>query len=127
MATKPGSLIAPVPAVVLPEGYKGKIMLLSVSAGGQRVVVLRSGGPWHRDILSGFKAEIESLGLPGAQVREHGGAFLSVEADGSISLWGRSDEFGRCDLRRVKALVSAVWPDRQVFLPFEEGPFEDMS
>jgi hypothetical protein len=111
-----------IPAVVLCEGYRGKILLVSIAAGAQRLVALRSGGFWHRDILRNTEAEVEALGLPDVQVRELGGAYLRFEADGSIFLWGRSDEFGACDLHAVAALLKATWPGRKITSLFEEMP-----
>lgn len=110
------SLTAKVPAAVLPEGYRGKIMLILVSAGSERLVILRSGGRWHRDILRNAEAEIAALGLAGIEVREQGGAYAGFEEDGSILLWGRSDQFGRCDLHQAEELLTAAWPGRRVRL-----------
>lgn len=63
-----------IPSVVLPEGYRGKILLVSISVKKERAVVLRSGDLWHREILRNTEVEIQALGLSGAQVDELGGA-----------------------------------------------------
>ncbi|MDA8124270.1 MAG: hypothetical protein M0009_03665 [Deltaproteobacteria bacterium] len=111
---KRSSLAKIVPVVVLPEGYSGKIMLLSIVAGKESLLVLRSGGRWHRDILRNAEAEIRDLGLFDARIDELGGAHLRCEADGSIFIWGRSDEFGSCDHRQAAALLKSLWPGRKV-------------
>ncbi|MHB8909165.1 MAG: hypothetical protein ACYDAA_09855 [Syntrophales bacterium] len=111
-----------IPPVVLPEGYCGKILLVSISVKKERVVVLRSGDLWHREILRNAEAEIRALGLPGAQVGELGGAHLRFEADGSIFIWGSSEQFGTCDYEYVATLLRSVWPGRTVASSFGEMP-----
>lgn len=103
-----------IPAVVLPEGYRGKILLVSITVGTERMVVLRSGDLWHREILRNTEAEIRALGLPGARIDELGGAHLRFEVDGSILIWGGSDEFGVCDHEYAAALLKTVWPERKI-------------
>jgi len=109
-----------IPSVVLPEGYCGKILLVSISVKKERVVVLRSGDLWHREILRNTEAEIRALGLSGAQVGELGGAHLRFEADGSILIWGSSEQFGTCNYEYAAALLKSVWPDRKVASSFGE-------
>ncbi|MBW2441976.1 MAG: hypothetical protein JRH12_15965, partial [Deltaproteobacteria bacterium] len=47
-----------IPDIILPEGYNGKILLVSVSGGGiPKSVLLRSGDLWHREILRNTAAE----------------------------------------------------------------------
>lgn len=99
-----------IPAVVLPAGYRGKILLVLISRGEERLVVLRSGDLWHREILRNTRAEVCRLGLKEARVDELGGAFLFSEADGSIRIGGGSDEFGACDLDCAAALVKTAFP-----------------
>lgn len=103
-----------IPTVVLPEGYRGKILLVSITVGAEQLVVLRSGDLWHREILRNTQAEIRALGLAGARIDELGGAHLRFEADGSILIWGGSDEFGACDHEYAAALLKSVWPDRRI-------------
>ncbi|MHB9096977.1 MAG: hypothetical protein ACYC5X_04050 [Syntrophales bacterium] len=110
------------PSVVLPEGYCGKILLVSIAVKKERVVVLRSGDHWHREILRNTEAEIRALGLSGARVDELGGAHLRFEADGSIFIWGSSEQFGTCDYEYVAALLRLVWPGRKVASSFGEMP-----
>ena len=50
--------------VILPEGYRGKILLVSVSGGIiENSVILRSGDQWHNEILRETQTEIKDLGL----------------------------------------------------------------
>ena len=111
-----------IPAVILPEGYCGKILLVSIRYRQERAVVLRSGDLWHREILRNTEAEIRALGLSGAQVDELGGAHLRFESDGSISIWGSSEQFGTCDYECAAALLKSAWPDRKVASSFGEMP-----
>ena len=106
-----------IPLVVLPEGYHGKILLVLISVNAERVVVLRSGDLWHREILRNTEIEIEALGLSGVQVSELGGAHLLFEEDGSILIWGRSEDFGTCDYDYVKTLLKVIWPNRKITSP----------
>ena len=103
-----------IPTVVLPEGYRGKILLVSIAVGAERMVVLRSGDLWHREILRNTEAEIRAIGLSGARIDEMGGAHLRFKADGSILIWGSSDEFGACDHEYAAALLRLVWPERRI-------------
>jgi hypothetical protein len=105
-----------IPAVLLPEGYRGKILLVLITLGEESLVALRSGDLWHREILRNTQAEVSNLGLKGARVHELGGASLFFEADGSIRICGGSDEFGACDLEYAAALVRAARPGRRVIV-----------
>ena len=59
----------PISPVILPEGYKGKILLVSVSGNGiEEMVILRSGDLWHREILRNTEKEIRDLGYSNARV-----------------------------------------------------------
>lgn len=111
---------ARIPAVTLPEGYRGKILLVLVTVGEESRVILRSGDLWHREILRNTEAEIRALGFAGALVAELGGAHLRFEEDGSILIWGVSEEFGACDREYAAALVRSAWPDRKVSVLFGE-------
>ncbi len=105
-----------IPAVLLPDGYRGKILLVLIAAREESLVVLRSGDLWHREILRNTQAEIRGLGLGDAQVHELGGASLFFEADGTIRICGGSDEFGACDLDYAAALVRAARPGCRVIV-----------
>jgi hypothetical protein len=97
-----------IPAVILPDGYRGKILLVLIVVGEESLAELRSGDLWHREILRNTEAEVFNLGRTDAQVNELGGAFLFFEADGSIRIRGGSDEFGACDRDYAAALVKAA-------------------
>ncbi len=110
--TKPVNRINP---VILPEGYHGKILLVSVSGDGiEHAVLLRSGDLWHREILRNTKAEIKNLGLQNVQVHQLGGAHVRFESDGTITIFGISQEFGACDKEYAAKLVQAEFPERRV-------------
>lgn len=111
-----------IPTVVLPEGYRGKILLVSIAVGAERMVVLRSGDLWHREILRNTEAEIRAIGLSGARIDELGGAHLRFEADGSILIWGGSDEYEACDHEYAAELIKSVWPERKINCFFGHMP-----
>jgi hypothetical protein len=95
-----------IPEVILPEGYNGKILLVSVSGEGiQKTVLLRSGDLWHREILRNTEAEIKTLGYETARVHELGGALVGFEADGDITIYGASEEFGACDKEYAAEII----------------------
>jgi len=104
-----------VPPVILPEGYNGKILLVSVSSAAiDKTVVLRSGDVWHREILRNTENEIRSYGIADAQVHQLGGAWVRFESDGTIIIYGRSQEFGACDKAYAAELVREMFPERRV-------------
>ena len=101
--------------VILPEGYNGKILLVSVSGEGiKKTVLLRSGDIWHREILRNTETEIKNLGFDNVRVHELGGALLRFEADGAITIYGASQEFGACDKDYAAQLVRKAFPGRIV-------------
>ena len=55
-----------------------------------------------------------SIGLTDVRVEEMGGAYLRFEADGSIRIWGGSDDFGACDLYYAATLVRSARPGCKV-------------
>ena len=104
-----------VPAVILPEGYNGKILLIAISGDGlQDSVVLRSGDLWHREILRNTEAEIRRLGFKRVRVHQLGGAHLRFESDGTIVIHGTSQEYGACDKQYAAELVRAAFAGRRV-------------
>jgi hypothetical protein len=104
-----------IPAVILPEGYTGKILLVSISGDGiADRVVLRSGDLWHREILRNTEAEIRNLGYHDARVDELGGAHLRFEPDGTIIIHGTSQQYGACDKAHAAKLVMGAFPGRRV-------------
>ena len=104
-----------IPPVILPEGYNGKILLVSVSGTMiGKTVVLRSGDLWHREILRNTENEIRSYGITDAQVHQLGGALVHFEPDGTIIIYGRSQEFGACDKAYAAELIRKLFPKRRV-------------
>ncbi len=108
----PNRLIAP---AVLPEGYNGKVLLVAISRGvlnGR--VYLRSGGDWHREILTDTQEEILDLGFENALVDPVGGAFVRFDDNRSIEVYGISDEFGGFDKQAASDLIRQIFPGRKV-------------
>jgi hypothetical protein len=104
-----------IPAVILPEGYTGKILLVSVTGDGiEKMVILRSGDLWHREILRNTETEIRNLGIRNARVYELGGAHLRFEPDGTIIIHGTSEQYGACDREYAAKLVKNEFPGRRV-------------
>jgi hypothetical protein len=104
-----------IPKIILPEGYTGKILLVSVSGAGiEDKIILRSGDLWHREILRNTEAEIRNLGFRDAQVSELGGAHLCFEPDGTIIIYGNSQQYGTCDKEYAARLVKDEFPGRRV-------------
>ncbi len=109
---EPDSQISP---VILPEGYNGKILLVSVSGDGiKKTVLLRSGDLWHREILRNTEAEIKKLGFENARVHEIGGALVRFEPDGAITIYGVSEEFGACDKEFAAEMVREEFRERTI-------------
>jgi hypothetical protein len=108
----PKRLFAP---AILPEGYNGKILLMVISGGTLNGrVCLRSGGDWHREILTDTREEILDLGFESALVDSVGGGFVRFEDNGSIEVYGISDEFGGCDKQASADLIRQTFPGRKV-------------
>ena len=104
-----------IPAVIVPEGYAGKILLVSVSAEGlDEMVILRSGDLWHREILRNTEAEIRNLGFRNARLQELGGAHLRFEPDGTIIIHGTSEQYGACDKEYAAGLLKEKFPGRRI-------------
>jgi len=105
----------PIPEIILPEGYNGKILLVSVNGEGiKKTVLLRSGDLWHREILRNTEAEIKALGYETAQVHELGGAMVRFEPDGTLTIYGASEEFGACDKEYATELIKKKFRDRTI-------------
>ncbi len=104
-----------IPETVLPEGYNGKILLVSIgSAEIEDRVVLRSGDDWHREILRNTEAEIRGYGIDAARVHELGGAWVKFDEDGNIVIYGFSEEFGACDKTVAAGFLCRLYPERTV-------------
>jgi hypothetical protein len=103
--------------VELPEGYNGKILLVSICGGViEPAVCLRSDDVYHREILRNTEEELRDLGLTQTRAYQLGGAYLTVQADGSMRIWGASSEFGACDKEMAAALIRNMYPDRRVIV-----------
>lgn len=106
-----------IPLVDLPEGYRGKILLLSFSGGViDGMVCLRSGDEWHREILKNTEEEIQDLGFVNSSVNPAGGAFVQFKDNGNIIVWGTSDDFGVCDKEFVTELIGNAYPGRIILI-----------
>ena len=104
-----------IPETILPEGYNGKILLVSIGgAGMEDRIVLRSGDDWHREILRNTKAEIQRYGMNAERVHQLGGAWVRFNENGNIVLYGTSDEFGACDKTVAAEFLRRLYPDRTV-------------
>jgi hypothetical protein len=107
----PGRMVA---ELDLPEGYRGKIVLVLVRGGGfEGTLCLRSGDDWHREILRNVQAELLDLGFPSARAYALGGAYAEFDGD-RIILWGISDEFGCCDKELAAEMIGRAYPGRTV-------------
>jgi hypothetical protein len=108
----PANIIAP---VILPQNYNGKILLASVSGGIiENSVILRSGDLWHSEILRETQGEIRDLGLVNTDVHPLGGAWARFENDGTIRIWGSSDQYGACDKGFAAELIRKVYPGKRI-------------
>lgn len=106
------SLIKP---AELPAAYRGKILLITVFGGLlDGAVGLRSDDLYHRDILRNTELELQDLGLSSSRVYELGGAYWSSNPDGSIRIWGSSDEFGACDRELAAELARSLFPEAKI-------------
>tara|TARA_Y100001960_G_scaffold276613_1_gene306893 strand:+ start:682 stop:1068 length:387 start_codon:yes stop_codon:yes gene_type:complete len=111
----PVKLDKQIPETVLPEGYNGKILLVSIN--GTEVedgVLLRSGDDWHREILRNTEVEIQGYGIKSARLQELGGAWVKFDEEGNIVIYGISDEFGACDKDVAAMLLRRLYPGRIV-------------
>jgi hypothetical protein len=101
--------------VELPDGYRGKILLVVLNGGGfAGTVCLRSGDGWHHEILRNTQAELKDLGFIHARVEPLGGAFSRFEEDGAIVIWGTSDAYGCCDKEEAARMIARAYPGRPV-------------
>ena len=110
----PSKILEP---VIVPDGYHGKILLLSVSGGVlENNVILRSGDLWHSEIFWETQEEIKDLGLISSDAYPLGGAWTRFENDSSILIWGTSDQFGACDKEAAAQLIKSVYPDKAILI-----------
>ena len=93
----------------------GKILLVALRGGGfDGAVCLRSGDGWHREILHNSRAKIADLGFPHTRVHPRGGARAGFDSDGSVVIWGTSNEFGCCDKDLAARLTARAYPKKTV-------------
>ncbi|MBW2660040.1 MAG: hypothetical protein JRC87_10700 [Deltaproteobacteria bacterium] len=101
--------------VALPEGYNGKILLVSVSVRqAWEMTCLRSGDDWHYEILKATEEEICALGFPQADVCPVGGAWVGFRPGGVIVIYGSSDGFGECDKDLAAKLIKKAFPEWKI-------------
>jgi hypothetical protein len=104
-----------IPSAIISDGYKGKILLVSVGGEGIKdTIILRSGDIWHSEILHATEAEIKKYGIKSAQVHEVGGAWVRFDKDGAIFIFGNSEEFGACDKKVAADLLLKLYPEKTV-------------
>ena len=105
------------PAAIIPEGYHGKILLLTIGGEGiEDSVVLRSGDIWHSEILRATEIEISNSGVKKSRVQEAGGAWVRFNEDGIVVIYGQSEEFGTCDKSIAAKLLRQLYPDRTIYI-----------
>ena len=106
-----------IPSAILPDGYEGKFLLVSV--GGDEMedtVILRSGDIWHSEILHATEVEIRKYGVKAVRVHEAGGGWVRFNSDGTILIYGNSEEFGACDKVFAARLLRQLYPERTVYI-----------
>ena len=84
------------------------------SGGFDGKVCLRSGDDLHREILHNTQAEMEDLGFVHTLVQPLGGAYAGFDSDGSIVIWGTSDEYGCCDKEEAARMIRRAYPGKLV-------------
>lgn len=105
------------PLVDLREGYHGKVLLVHIVGGRTKgLVCLRSGDDWHREILHNTRQEIQDLGFDKSQVTPMGGAWVQFDPEGTIQIYGSSDEFGACDKNVAAELIKGAFPDKKIYI-----------
>jgi len=101
--------------VDLPDGYHGKVLLVRIVGGmAHGLVCLRGGDDWHREILRNTTEEIHDLGYENSIVVPAGGAWVRFDDDGTILVYGSSDEFGACDKKMAADLIAGAFPGRKI-------------
>lgn len=104
-----------IPPVDFQDGYRGKILLISISGGAAGgIACLRSGDLWHDAILKNAEEEIEDLGFENAVVEPAGGASVRFDEQGGIQIYGTSDSFGECDKTVASDLIGRSFPGKKV-------------
>ncbi|OQY10715.1 MAG: hypothetical protein B6I30_08275 [Desulfobacteraceae bacterium 4572_187] len=103
----------------LSEGYNGKILMVAIMGGGVgKIVCLRSGDLWHREILKNTQKEIKDLGFTESAVYELGGASVRFEPNGDILIHGTSDDYGSCDKNLAAELIKKKFPGNKIIVMY---------
>lgn len=103
--------------IILPEGYKGKILIVAILGGIiDHLNCMRSGDLWHREILRNTENELRDLGFFNSSAYELGGAHVRFEADNDIIIFGTSDEFGSCDKLYASSLIQQVFKNKNIMI-----------
>jgi hypothetical protein len=106
-----------IPKVTIPEGYCGKILMVSLAGGlADGTLCIRSGDEWHREILKTTKEEIEDLGFTASVVSPLGGASIRFKDRGIIEIHGSSDDFGMCDKKLAATMIKDAFPGKDVMI-----------
>ena len=101
----------------LSEGYNGKILMVAIIGGGiDKIVCLRSGDLWHREILRNTQKEIKDLGFSKSAAYELGGACVRFEPNGDILIHGTSDDYGSCDKNLAAELIKKKFPGKKIIV-----------
>ena len=101
----------------LSEGYNGKILMVAIMGGGiSKIVCLRSGDLWHREILKNTQKEIKNLGFTKSAVYELGGACVRFESNGDILIHGTSDDYGSCDKKLAAELIKKKFSGKKIIV-----------
>ena len=105
-----------IPDAIIPDGYEGKILLVTVGGAGIRdKIILRSGDIWHSEILRATQVEVKKWGIKAARVHEAGGAWVRFD-NGDIFIYGNSEEFGACDKAFAASLLRQLFPEKTVHI-----------
>jgi len=101
----------------LPKGYNGKILMVVIMGGGiDKIVCLRSGDLWHREILRNTQKEIKDLGFSKSAAYELGGACVRFEPNGDIIIHGTSDDYGSCDKNLAAEFIKKKFPGKKIIV-----------
>ena len=106
-----------IPKVMIPEGYCGKILMVSLTGGvADGILCIRSGDEWHREILKTAEEEIMDLGFTASVVSPLGGALIRFNDGDAIEIHGGSDDFGECDKKAAAAMIKDAFPGKDVMI-----------
>jgi len=102
---------------VLPLGYCGKILLISIDGGiVPNRICLRSGDQWHREILNDAMEEMADLGFENVAVEPAGGAWVRFKEREELVIYGGSDDFGTCNKQTASILIASLYPNHKIWI-----------